>query len=67
MCIRDRLKYDLLRDFEPVAWIATNPQLIISKNAVPAKNLKELIAWLKANPDKASQGTSCLLYTSRCV
>lgn len=53
-----QLKYDLLRDFEPVAKIATNPQLIISKNAVPAKNLKELIAWLKANPDKASQGTS---------
>lgn len=53
-----QLQYDLLKDFEPVAMIATNPQLIVSKNAVPAKNLKELIAWLKANPDKVSQGTA---------
>jgi tripartite-type tricarboxylate transporter receptor subunit TctC len=51
------LQYDLLKDFEPVALLASNPQLIISKNAVPAKDLKELIAWLKANPDKVSAGT----------
>jgi tripartite-type tricarboxylate transporter receptor subunit TctC len=51
------LQYDLLRDFEPVALVASNPQLIVSKNAVPAKDLAELIVWLKANPDKASQGT----------
>ena len=52
------LQYDVLNDFAPVAWIATNPQLIVSKNAVPATNLKELIAWLKANPDKVTQGTA---------
>ncbi len=52
------LQFDVLSDFAPVAWIATNPQLIVTKNAVPATNLKELIAWLKANPDKASQGTA---------
>src|ERR1043166_4338008 len=52
------LQYDVLNDFAPVAWIATNPQLIVSKNAVPATNLKELIAWLKTNPDKATQGTA---------
>jgi len=51
------LQYDLLKDFEPLALLASNPQVIISKNAVPAKNLNELVAWLKANPDKASQGT----------
>ena len=51
------LQYDLLKDFEPIGLLASNPQVIISKNAVPAKNLNELIAWLKANPDKASQGT----------
>jgi tripartite-type tricarboxylate transporter receptor subunit TctC len=51
------LQYDLLNDFAPIAWIATNPDLIISKKAVPAKDLKELIAWLKANPDKALEGT----------
>jgi tripartite-type tricarboxylate transporter receptor subunit TctC len=52
------LQYDLLKDLEPVAMIASNPQLIVTKSAVPAKNLKELIAWLKANPDKASAGTA---------
>jgi len=51
------LPYDLLNDFEPVALIATTPQVILSKNAVPARNLPELIAWLKRNPDKASLGT----------
>ena len=45
-------------DFEPVSLLATNPLLIVAKKAMPANDLKELIAWLKANPDKASQGTS---------
>jgi tripartite-type tricarboxylate transporter receptor subunit TctC len=52
------LSYDLLNDFAPVAWIANGTPLIVSKNALPAKNLKELIAWLRANPDRASQGTA---------
>src|SRR5262245_3377678 len=51
------LQYDVLKDFEPIALLASNPQLIVTKNTVPANNLAELIAWLKANPDKASQGT----------
>src|SRR5262245_12305311 len=51
------LQYDLLKDFEPVGLLASNPQVIVSKNAVPAKDLQELIAWLKANPDRVSQGT----------
>jgi len=49
------LQYDLLTDLSPVAMIATNPQIIVSKNAIPAKDLKELIEWLKAN--QASHGT----------
>ena len=49
--------FDALKDFEPVALLASNPQLIISKNALPASDLKGLIAWLKANPDKATAGT----------
>jgi tripartite-type tricarboxylate transporter receptor subunit TctC len=52
------LQYDLLKDFEPVAMITTGPQLIIAKNAVPAKDLKELIAWVKANQDHVSAGTA---------
>jgi tripartite-type tricarboxylate transporter receptor subunit TctC len=51
------LPYDLLHDLEPISLLATTPQVILSKNAVPARNLAELIAWLKANPDKASLGT----------
>jgi tripartite-type tricarboxylate transporter receptor subunit TctC len=52
------LQYDVFNDFSPVAWVATNPQLIVTKNDVPATDLKQLIAWLKANPDKATQGTA---------
>jgi tripartite-type tricarboxylate transporter receptor subunit TctC len=51
------LKYDLVKDFEPVTLVATQPLLLVAKKTVPAGNLKELIAWLKANPDKALQGT----------
>ena len=53
-----QLPYDLVKDFEPVAMIATNPQLLVTKNAVPATNLKELVAWVKANDDKVSAGTA---------
>jgi len=51
------LNYDLLKDLAPVAMIASNPQIIVSKNAVPAKDLKEFVAWVKANSDKVSSGT----------
>ena len=52
------LPYDVFRDFEPVALVANNPQLIVGKKGLPAKDLKELIAWLKENPNKASAGTA---------
>jgi tripartite-type tricarboxylate transporter receptor subunit TctC len=51
------LAYDLLNDFEPISLRSFQPLLIVSKKEMPAKNLMELIAWLRANPDKASQGT----------
>ncbi len=54
------LPFNLLTDLEPVAMIASNPQMIISKVAVPAKNLKELIAWANANPEKGLVGTGGL-------
>ncbi|MBR1121513.1 tripartite tricarboxylate transporter substrate binding protein BugD [Bradyrhizobium lablabi] len=50
------LQFDLLRDLEPVIMIGSEPLLIVGKKALPADNLKGLIAWLKANPDKASVG-----------
>jgi tripartite-type tricarboxylate transporter receptor subunit TctC len=52
------LQYDLMKDFEPIALIATQPFLIVAKKANPSNNLKELLTWLKANADKASQGNS---------
>jgi len=51
------LPYDVLNDFQPVSLIATNPLLIVVRKSMPAKDLKELIAWIKANPDKATAGT----------
>lgn len=53
-----KLTYDLLKDFEPVAMVASSPQLIVSRNAVPARDLKELIAWVKANQEKVSISTA---------
>jgi tripartite-type tricarboxylate transporter receptor subunit TctC len=52
------LQYDALKDFEPVAMIATNPQLIVAKKAIPAQDLQGLVAWLKANAATATQGTA---------
>jgi tripartite-type tricarboxylate transporter receptor subunit TctC len=48
------LPFDLLKDFQPIAQIASNPLLVLSRTTLPAKDLKELIAWLKANPGKAT-------------
>jgi tripartite-type tricarboxylate transporter receptor subunit TctC len=52
------LNYDVVADFEPVILLASDPYVIVSNKSVPAKNLTELIAWLKANPDKASASTN---------
>ncbi|MEA2929684.1 MAG: hypothetical protein QOG38_2112 [Hyphomicrobiales bacterium] len=51
------LQYDVLKDFEPVALLPNNPYVVVGKNTLPANTLAELIAWLKANPDKATEGT----------
>jgi tripartite-type tricarboxylate transporter receptor subunit TctC len=51
------LQYDLLNDFVPVALISTYPSVLVAKKTMPANDLKGLIAWLKANPDRASLAT----------
>ena len=51
------LQVDYVNDFDPIAMIASNPQVVVSKNGLPAKDLKELIAHVKANPGKVSYGT----------
>ncbi|MEJ0077621.1 MAG: tripartite tricarboxylate transporter substrate-binding protein [Alphaproteobacteria bacterium] len=48
--------FSYVDDFEPVARLSGNPYIIVGKNALPP-TLTELIAWLKANPDKATEGT----------
>ncbi|MBR0758403.1 tripartite tricarboxylate transporter substrate binding protein BugD [Bradyrhizobium jicamae] len=50
------LPFNLLKDLEPVIQIGSEPLLIVGKKSLPADDLKGLIAWLKANPDKASVG-----------
>src|SRR6266849_302672 len=50
------LAFDLLKDLEPIIQIGSEPLLIVGKKSLPAEDLKGLIAWLKANPDKASVG-----------
>src|SRR5262245_53756923 len=50
------LPYDVLSDFEPVAWLTDGPQWIVARKSHPANNLHELVAWLKANPDKGTAG-----------
>ena len=52
------LQFDLLKDLAPVAELAAEPLLIVIRKSLPVNNLQELIAWLKANPDKASAGTA---------
>jgi tripartite-type tricarboxylate transporter receptor subunit TctC len=52
------LSYDLLADLEPVVMLPSNPMVVVSRGNLPAKTLKDLLAWLKANQDKATAGTA---------
>jgi tripartite-type tricarboxylate transporter receptor subunit TctC len=54
------LPYDVVTDFAPIALISHQPMIIVGRKDLPANSVKELIAWLKANPDKASQGSTGL-------
>src|SRR5881392_3661353 len=45
-----KLGYDLVADLDPVVLLPSNPMIIVSKNAVPAKTLKEFLDWLKSRP-----------------
>src|SRR4249919_889900 len=47
-----KLDYDLQKDFEPIGLVSINPQLMVAKKNLPADNLRQLVAWMKANPGK---------------
>jgi tripartite-type tricarboxylate transporter receptor subunit TctC len=51
------LAYDVMNDFEPIALLANTPQLIIARKDFPASGVRDLIAWLKDNPGKATAAT----------
>jgi tripartite-type tricarboxylate transporter receptor subunit TctC len=53
-----KVQYDVFRDFDPVIWLTQTPLLLLSKTDIPANNLKELIAWLKASPNPILQGSA---------
>jgi tripartite-type tricarboxylate transporter receptor subunit TctC len=53
-----KLSYDVLNDFAPIALLTDNAQIIVSRKTMPADDLQQLIAWLKANPDKALAGSA---------
>jgi tripartite-type tricarboxylate transporter receptor subunit TctC len=50
------LPYDVLNDFEPISPLVMGPLVLLARKTMPAKDLRELIAWLRANPNKASAG-----------
>jgi tripartite-type tricarboxylate transporter receptor subunit TctC len=50
------VQFDVLKDFEPISMLTDAPLWIIGRKNLPANNVQELIAWLQANPDKASAG-----------
>jgi tripartite-type tricarboxylate transporter receptor subunit TctC len=50
------LPYDLVKDFEPIGLLSKNPMMIVGRKSLPPNDLAGLIAWLKANPEKATQG-----------
>lgn len=51
------LPYDVIDDFVPISLLVTFPLALIARKTMPAQNLNELVAWLKANPNRASAGT----------
>jgi len=52
-----KVSYDVLADLEPIALLPDNPYIVVTNASLPVNNFRELLAWLKANPNKVSQGT----------
>ena len=52
-----KMPYDMVKDFTPVAHVASAPNLLVVNNALPVKSVPELVAYMKANPNKLSFGS----------
>ncbi len=52
-----KMPYDMVKDFTPVAHVASAPNLLVVNNDLPVKNVAELITYMKANPNKLSFGS----------
>ncbi len=52
-----KMPYDMVKDFTPVAHVASAPNLLVVTNDLPVKTVAELIAYMKANPNKLSFGS----------
>ena len=52
-----KLPWDAVKDFAPVSLVAMVPNIFVVNNSVPAKSIKEFIAYLKANPNKFNYGS----------
>jgi tripartite-type tricarboxylate transporter receptor subunit TctC len=52
-----KMPYDMVKDFTPISLLASTPNLLVINNNIPAKNVQELIAYAKANPNKLSFGS----------
>jgi len=53
-----KLEYDVVKDFAPIAFMTDSPLLLTVHNSLPVNSYKELVAWLKTNPDKLSSGSA---------
>jgi tripartite-type tricarboxylate transporter receptor subunit TctC len=56
------LAYDVVGDFAPISPLVTTPLVLFARKTMPAKDLRELIDWLKANPGKASAGFATVAF-----
>jgi tripartite-type tricarboxylate transporter receptor subunit TctC len=61
------LPYDVVTDFSPVSPLVTQPIILFASKTLPAKDVNGLIAWLKANPNKASAGIQTVGFRLRAV
>jgi tripartite-type tricarboxylate transporter receptor subunit TctC len=51
------VRYDVLKDFDPIALLTTSPVALVARKTMPAADLRELIAWLRKNPEGATAGS----------